>query len=95
MAKPIKQTNYPGVYNYQGLEIEMLPYFLYEVSLYKIEPKRANILSSRFYISNKLLKVKDTEIIKHFKNFNVTRFITLLAAPESFIKENNLLLINK
>ena len=32
---------------------------------------RANILSTRYYTSDKLLKVKEVEVIKRFKNFNI------------------------
>lgn len=51
---------------------------------------RVNMLSSRFYTSNKLLDVKEVEEIKRFKDFTIDRFITLLGAPMSFIEENNL-----
>lgn len=77
-------------YRYEDCQIEVLPYFLYEVSIYRIALMRANILSTRYYTSDKLLKVKEVEVIKHFKNFNIKRFITLLGAPKSFIEENNL-----
>ena len=51
---------------------------------------RANVLSTRYYTSEKLLEVKEVEVIKRFKDFNIERFITLLGAPQSFIEENNL-----
>lgn len=51
---------------------------------------RANVLSTRYYTSNKLLEAKEVEVIKRFKDFNIERFITLLGAPQSFIEENNL-----
>lgn len=51
---------------------------------------RANILSCRYYTSNKLLNVKEVEVVKRFKNFHIERFITLLGAPMSFIEDNNL-----
>ena len=51
---------------------------------------RANMLSTRYYTSDKLLEVKEVEVIKRFKDFNIERFITLLGAPKSFIEENNL-----
>lgn len=77
-------------YRYQGSRVEVLPYFLYEVDIFRIAPMRANILSSRYYISDKLLNVKEVEVIKRFKSFNIERFITLLGVPQSFIEENNL-----
>lgn len=77
-------------YRYQDSQIKVASCFLYEVDLYKIAPNMVNILSSRYYISNKLLKVKEVEIVKRFKNFNIERFIVLIGAPISFIEENNL-----
>lgn len=80
----------PITYRYQDSQIEVLPYFLYEVSIYRMSPMRVNILSTRYYTSDKLLNVKEVEVIKRFKDFSIDRFITLLGAPQSFIEENNL-----
>lgn len=77
-------------YRYNDDAVEILPYFLYEVSIYKIESTRASLLSCKYYSSNKLLKIKEVEILKTFREYTIERFITLLGAPESFIKENNL-----
>ena len=77
-------------YRYQDNQIEVLPCFLYEVDLYFISPRRANLLSCRYYTSDRLLNVKEVEVVKRLKNFNIERFITLLGAPISFIEENNL-----
>lgn len=95
MERPMLPTNSlietnPIFYKYEDCRIEILPYFLYEVSVYKIEPKRANILLTKYYTSNKLLKVKGTEVIKRFNKFNIECFVILLGAPQSFIKEYNL-----
>lgn len=83
-------VNNSKTYRYQDNQIEVLPYFLYEVDLYSISPKRTKILLSRYYTSDKFLNVKEVEVVKRFKNFNIQRFITLLGAPISFIEENNL-----
>ena len=80
----------PNTYEYQGHQIEILPTFLYEVSLYKIFPTSSTMLSSRYYTSNKIIKVEESKVVKRFKNFFIERFITLLGAPISFIKDNNL-----
>ena len=48
------------------------------------------MLSNRLYTSDRFLNVKEVEVVKRFKNFNIQRFITLLGAPISFIEENNL-----
>lgn len=83
-------TDKPITYRYQDYQIEVLPCFLYGVDLYFVSPRRANLLSCRYYTSDRLLNVKEVEVVKRFKNFNVERFITLLGAPISFIEENNL-----
>lgn len=80
----------PNTYRYQGCQIEVMPYFLYEVSLYRTTFRRVNLLLTRYYTSGSLLKVKENEVIKRFRTFNIERFITLLGAPMSFIEENNL-----
>lgn len=78
------------LYKYQDLYVEEMPYFLYEVSLYRIEKNRANLLCSKYYKANKLLKIKECELVRRFNNVSIERFITLLGVPESFIKENYL-----
>lgn len=69
-------------------KIEVLPYFLYEVTIYQISKSMVRLLESKYYKSDKLLNVKDTAI--KYKNYSLVRNITLLAAPIEFIKENNL-----
>lgn len=69
-------------------KIEVLPYFLYEVTIYQISKSMVRLLESKYYKSDKLLNVKDTAI--RYKNYSLIRNITLLAAPIEFIKENNL-----
>ena len=77
-------------YKYQESKLVELPHYLYEVCIYRLSSKCVSSLSTRYYISNKFLEVPEREIIKRFKNCTIERFITLLGAPYSFIKENNL-----
>lgn len=79
-----------NVYVYNGEKITISPFFIYEVDLYRVSKNRANVISTRCYKSNKLLNVKDVEIVRYFSSFTIERYITLLSAPLSFIKENNL-----
>lgn len=76
MAKRIQTPSPIGL-------VETLPYFLYVVELYRISKHRANIISSRYYISNKKLSVPESKVIKRFKEFHIERFITLLGAPNT------------
>ena len=66
-----------------------MPYFLYEVSTYKITRDMAYLLNSKFFKSDKLLKVKRGIECKKVKNFRIIRFIELIGAPMKFIQENN------
>lgn len=78
-------------YRYEGSQIEVLPYFLYEVSIYEIHRNRCNILDSKMYTSTKLLKIKeDVKVLKKTREYEVVQFVDLLGAPQSFIEENNL-----
>lgn len=77
-------------YVYNGEAITVSPFFIYEVDLYRIAENRANVISTRYYKSNKLLNIKDVEIVRRFDKFTIERYITLLSAPQSFIEENNL-----
>lgn len=83
-----------NIYRYKDCQLEVLPCFLYEVSIYRVDTTRANKLSSRYYTSDKPLNINEVEIIKRFGNFNLERFITLMGAPQSFIDDNNLPLYN-
>ena len=83
-------SNKPITYRYQDDQIEVLPTFLYEIDLYFVSPQRTNLLSCKYYTSDRLLNINEVKVIKRFKNFNIKRFITLLGAPISFIEENNL-----
>ena len=67
-----------------------MPYFLYEVSTYKITRDMAYLLNSKFFKSDKLLKIKRDRECKKVKNFRIIRFIELIGAPMKFIRENNL-----
>lgn len=80
----------PITYRYEGCQIEVLPYFLYEVSIYESHRNRFNVLDSKMYTSNKFLKVKTRTTLRKTKEYEIVRFIDLLGAPMSFIKENNL-----
>lgn len=86
MAKP----TIPVSYRFGDDRIEPMPYFLYEVSVYKITKNMACILSSKFYKSDKLLKIKNTVECKKFKDHSIVRYVDLLGAPMEFIQENNL-----
>ena len=77
-------------YRFGDNKIEILPYFLYEVTIYQISKGMARLLESKYYKSNKVLNLKKNKSCKKYKNFSIVRYIDLLAAPVEFIKENKL-----
>lgn len=77
-------------YRFEGSQIEVLPYFLYEVSVDKLWKNGFCCLKNRFFKSSKFLKMKNTEECKQYDGYSIVRSITLLGAPYSFIKEHNL-----
>lgn len=70
-------------YLHNNTQIEQLPYFLYEVSIYEITKYTAGILSTKYYTSNEYISIKP--YVKRFQNFILERSVTLLGAPESFV----------
>lgn len=77
-------------FRYKDFQVEITPYFLYEVNLYRIFKNRSELLSTRYYKSDLFLKIDEYKVVKQLPNFKIIRFISLLGVPESFIKENHL-----
>ena len=90
-----KPTTTMVQYRFGDSKIEELPYFLYEVTIYQISKGMARLLESKYYKSDKLLKIKKSSSYKKYRNFSIIRCIDLLAAPIEFIKENKLSEIKK
>lgn len=86
MAKP----TIPVSYQFGESRIEPMPYFLYEVSIYKVTRNMSCILASKYFKSDKLLKIKNRVECKKFVGYQIIRYIDLLGAPMEFIKENKL-----
>ncbi len=89
-TKLSSNSNKP-TYRYENSQIEVLPYFLYEVSIYEIHKNRFNILDNKIYTSNKFLKIRNSvKVLKKTREYEVVQFIDLLGTPLSFIEEVNL-----
>lgn len=86
----MEKLTIPTTYLLQGNIVETMPYFLYEVSVYKIAKNIAALIGSRFYKSDKLLKIKNDLTVKKFKDYKVVRYINILGVPKEFVEENNL-----
>lgn len=78
----------PTTYLLGDCRVEVMPYFLYEVCIYKITKNRAVLLESKFYKSDKYLNCKSE--IKRYSNFSIVKSADLLAVTEEFVKENKL-----
>lgn len=77
-------------YTYKGFRLEILPYFLYEICINKYWKGGFCTLESKFLKSDKPLKVKVFNQFKYGESFLIEKSITMLGAPYSFIRENNL-----
>lgn len=95
MVEPIPQMrdrsgNKPLTYLYEGYQLEVLPYFLYEVEVYRTWTNGFALVKSRLFKSNKFLRIKSYIDIKHYDGYNLERSINLIGAPISFIKDKKL-----
>ncbi len=84
-----KHTVRPS-YRFGDERVEEMPYFLYEISIYKITKDGIGILNSKFLKSNKLLEIKKEVICKKYRNFQLMQCIDLRGVPIDFIIDNNL-----
>ncbi len=86
----MEKLTIPVSYRFGENRIESMSYFLYEVNIYKVTKNMTCLLDSKYYKSDKLLKIKNEVTCKKFKNHQIIRYINLLGAPIEFIKENKL-----
>lgn len=93
MAKPTLPTSY---LTSDGSRIYPAPFFLYEVTTYKLfnekqaKPSkgRAELINSKFFKSSKPLKL-EYKIIRN-KDYSLEMSMTWIGAPMSYIRDNNL-----
>lgn len=85
MVKHTNQENIPIGHIFDNQIIEVMPYFIYEISLNKYWKNGYCVLAHKFYKSNKLLNISDE--IKHYDDYIISKEIVLLGAPENFIKD--------
>lgn len=93
MGKPTCQTNAPSgskFYEYEGEPVELLPTFMYEVTLSKYWKNGFCQLGSKFYKAVRLLHIKNTCIIKKYNDYYIEKKINLIGIPQEFVDEMNL-----
>lgn len=86
MEKPTVLTTYL----LHGNRVEIMPYFLYEVSVYKITKNMAALIGSQFYKSDKPLTIKKDVTVKKCKDYSIVRYVDILGVTKEFVEENNL-----
>lgn len=76
-------------------KVEIMPYFLYEVSIYKITKNMASLLDSQLYKSNKVLKVRNDVTVEKYRDYSIVRYVTILGVTKEFVEENDLPIYKK
>lgn len=86
----MEKPTIPQTYLLEDNRVEILPYFLYEVSIYKITKDTAALMASQFYKSEKALTLKKDVTIKRYKDYSIVRYVDVLGVTQEFVEENNL-----
>ena len=82
------EHSHSGTYRYENTQIEVFPFFLYEISLWVRWKNGCAILGSKFIKSNKLIpKIVKS---KKMKSYTIEKDITLIGAPLEFIQSEHL-----
>ena len=83
------EHSHSGTYRYEDTQIEVFPFFLYEVNLWVRWKNGCSMLGSRFIKSNKFIP----KIVQNrkMKSYTIEKDITLIGAPLSFMQEEHLL----
>lgn len=82
-----KPTN-PILYRSGNNKVEQMPYFLYEVSTYKIIGNMAFLINSKYYKSDKAITSRS--ITKKYPGYTIVYYIEVIGVTENYIKENHL-----
>lgn len=86
----MEKPTIPQIYLFGDSRVEILPYFLYEVSIYKIAKNMAALMASQLYKSDKALTIKKDVTVKKYKDHSIVRYVDVLGVTKEFVEENNL-----
>lgn len=86
----MEKPTIPETYLLQGNRVEIMPYFLYEVSVYKVTKNMVALMGSQFYKSDRLLTIKKDVTVKKCKDHSIVRYVDILGVTKEFVEENNL-----
>lgn len=67
-----------------------MPYFLYEVCLYRTTKGMASLIASKFFKSDRLLDIKKTVTVKRYDEYTLLRSIDLVGVPKEFVEMEQL-----
>ena len=90
-----KHTEAPKIYRFGHNSVEILPYFLYEVTVYKITKNTVAIVNSQYYKSSKLLNIKKDTLIVRRNGYIIVTYLNVLGVTQEFLENNNLQLYLK
>lgn len=93
MVKRTCQTNAPSgskLYNYNGILVEPLSTFIYEITINKYWKNGYCLLGRKLYKADKLLNISKDRIIMKYNDYTIEKEISLIGVPQEFIDEMNL-----
>lgn len=80
----------PTRYRFGDDVVEVLPYFLYEVSQYLTTSNKFYCIKSEFIKRDNALTIKNSVSVKQFKGYTIDTHINCIAVTEEFVKSNKL-----
>lgn len=78
------------LYVYEGFKVEILPYFLYELSISKYWKNGYCLISSKFYKIDKPLSIKHYNVFRKFNGYLIGKELTPIGVTQEFANYNNL-----
>lgn len=64
--------------------------FLYEVTYYAVTSNVARLLKTKYFKSKTLLNISKDVEVKKFSNFNIIKYINIIAVPLDFVNDYKL-----
>lgn len=78
------------MYLYNNNIVGISSHFIYEVTIYQLTRGTAVLLETKYFRSEKLLKISKETEIKRFSNFIIIKYINIIAVPIDFANDYKL-----
>lgn len=78
------------MYLYNNNIVGISSHFIYEVTIYQLTRGAAVLLETKYFRSEKLLKISKETEIKRFSNFIIIKYINIIAVPIDFANDYKL-----